>query len=151
MKKNEKRLLLILLIAVVAYYWFMIRKPGQEAEQINPTGETSQNDPVEILAAINKQVPKMAFADLPDYNNWGKDIFNYYDKQNLDKSSTKMDNSHEFILSGIMTAQNQRKAIINGELFTTGMKIKGYLIVAIEKESVVLSKNKELFTIKMEN
>ena len=69
-----------------------------------------------------------------------KDIF--YDRSNI--------YDHWFSLTGIIEFDNGRKAIINDEILRIGEKVKGFTVINISENQVLLTKNKYQVTLNLE-
>ena len=91
--------------------------------------------PEMIKQKKEKTTPSMLSA-----SGWDKDIF--YDRSNI--------YNHWFSLTGIIVFDNGRKAIINDEILQIGEKVKGFTVINISENQVLLTKNKYQVTLNLE-
>ncbi len=151
MKKSEQRLLLLLGILVVGYVaWTFIGKSTDTPAITKAQNKVvADSNPMTIINSINQQVPEILMDPIETSPAWGHDIFRFYSKPKLAAASTNTNKVEKFKLTGIMYSQNQTKAIINDKVYNEGMLLDGFLIIAIENESVLISEGKGILTIKM--
>jgi hypothetical protein len=150
MKKSEQRLLLLLGILVIGYVamTFMGKSTDTPTIIITQNEDKAEADPRAIISSINQQVPEILMDPIETSPAWGHDIFGD-SKPKLAAGSTNTNKVEKFKLTGIMYSQNQTKAIINDKVYYEGMLLDGFLIIAIENESVLISEGKGILTIKM--
>ena len=150
MKKSEQRLLLLLGILVIGYVamTFMGKSTDTPTIIITQNEDKDEADPRAIISSINQQVPEILMDPIETSPAWGHDIFGD-SKPKLAAGSTNTNKVEKFKLTGIMYSQNQTKAIINDKVYYEGMLLDGFLIIAIENESVLISEGKGILTIKM--
>ena len=150
MKKSEQRLLLLLGILVIGYVamTFMGKSTDTPTIIITQNEDKDEADPRAIISSINQQVPVILMDPIETSPAWGHDIFGD-SKPKLAAGSTNTNKVEKFKLTGIMYSQNQTKAIINDKVYYEGMLLDGFLIIAIENESVLISEGKGILTIKM--
>ena len=150
MKKSEQRLLLLLGILVIGYVamTFMGKSTDTPTIIITQNEDKAEADPRAIISSINQQVPEILMDPIETSPAWGHDIFGD-SKPKLAAGSTNTNKVEKFKLTGIMYSQNQTKAIINDKVYNEGMLLDGFLIIAIENESVLISEGKGILTIKM--
>ena len=153
MKKSEQRLLLLLGILVIGYVAMTFMGKSTNTPPIiitqNEDKAKAEADPRAIISSINQQVPEILMDPIETSPAWGHDIFRFYSKPKLAAGSTNTNKVEKFKLTGIMYSQNQTKAIINDKVYYEGMLLDGFLIIAIENESVLISEGKGILTIKM--
>ncbi len=152
MKKSEQRLLLLLGILVIGYVAMTFMGKSTNTPPIiitqNEDKAKAEADPRAIISSINQQVPVILMDPIETSPAWGHDIFGD-SKPKLAAGSTNTNKVEKFKLTGIMYSQNQTKAIINDKVYYEGMLLDGFLIIAIENESVLISEGKGILTIKM--
>ena len=148
MKKSEQRLLLLLGILVIGYVAMTFMGKSTDTPAITKAQNEDEADPMTIIGSINQQVPEMPLDTIETSPAWGHDIFGD-SKPKLAAGSTNTNKVEKFKLTGIMYSQNQTKAIINDKVYYEGMLLDGFLIIAIENESVLISEGKGILTIKM--
>ena len=152
MKKSEQRLLLLLGILVIGYVAMTFMGKSTNTPPIiitqNEDKAKAEADPRAIISSINQQVPEILMDPIETSPAWGHDIFGD-SKPKLAAGSTNTNKVEKFKLTGIMYSQNQTKAIINDKVYYEGMLLDGFLIIAIENESVLISEGKGILTIKM--
>jgi|TARA_B100000035_G_scaffold314751_1_gene332080 hypothetical protein len=147
MKKSEQRLLLLLGAVVVGYVAMTFTGKSTKTPAITKAQNkvVAEADPMTIINSINQQVPEIPLDTIETNPAWGHDIFSIQNTGAAKEEPT----TTIYKLTGIMRSTKQNKAIINGKLYAKGMMIDGYLISAIENESVILSKRNESITLKM--
>ena len=87
-----------------------------------------------------KQKKEKTISSMLSASGWNKDIF--YDRSNI--------YDHWFSLTGIIEFDNGRKAIINDEILRIGEKVKGFTVINISENQVLLTKNKYQVTLNLE-
>ena len=124
--------LIILSIVITETLYIFFKKPNKSTSE----KYSRRNVKPEIIKQEKeKTTPLMLSA-----SGWDKDIF--YDRSNI--------YDHWFSLTGIIEFDNGRKAIINDEILRIGEKVKGFTVINISENQVLLTKNKYQVTLNLE-
>ena len=124
--------LIILSIVTTETIYIFFEKPNKSTSE-KYSGRHVK--PEMIKQKKEKTIPSMLSA-----SGWNKDIF--YDRSNI--------YDHWFSLTGIIEFDNGRKAIINDEILRIGEKVKGFTVINISENQVLLTKNKYQVTLNLE-
>ena len=124
--------LIILSIVTTETIYIFFEKPNKSTSE-KYSGRNVK--PEMIKQKKEKTTPPMLSA-----SGWDKDIF--YDRSNI--------YDYWFSLTGIIEFDNGRKAIINDEILRIGEKVKGFTVINISENQVLLTKNKYQVTLNLE-
>ena len=124
--------LIILSIVTIETIYIFFEKPTKSTSEKYSRRNVK---PETIKQKKEKTTPSMLSA-----SGWDKDIF--YDRSNI--------YDHWFSLTGIIEFDNGRKAIINDEILRIGEKVKGFTVINISENQVLLTKNKYQVTLNLE-
>ena len=124
--------LIILSIVTTETIYIFFEKPNKSTSEKYSRRNAK---PEMIKQKKEKTTPSMLSA-----SGWDKDIF--YDRSNI--------YDHWFSLTGIIEFDNERKAIINDEILRIGEKVKGFTVINISENQVLLTKNKYQVTLNLE-
>ena len=124
--------LIILSIVTIETIYIFFEKPTKSTSEKYSRRNAK---PEMIKQKKEKTTPPMLSA-----SGWDKDIF--YDRSNI--------YDYWFSLTGIIEFDNGRKAIINDEILRIGEKVKGFTVINISENQVLLTKNKYQVTLNLE-
>lgn len=131
---NRKKLeAIITSILILVFFILLIRLPKKEKPLVNPTIEIPRMEGLVREDSI-RNIEEM---------EWGRDPF----------SSTPTEGQQIKdgvpILTGIIWDKAKPLAVINDDVVGIGGEVGGYKVTNIEKDRVILQKDREIYTLKL--
>ncbi len=148
LKANKKLSALFFTIMIVAIISMVSRWSKESTpENVEPVDGASTVDSSFALTRRIDQADRIVVL----HKDWGKDPFSPRVKRSATKGTavTGRGSGTGFTLSGILTDGRRSTAVINGEVYTGGQIIAGYMIEEILSGTVKLRKGNRTLVLKL--
>jgi len=146
-EKRQRNLLIILLIVIAsAAADFTINTDDYLKFYANKKETMKKKQGLVTKPAISEKKE----LKLTQYNRWGRDPF--YDSASREKRIVYRPSTPDasFQLSAISIGDGGSIAMINNQIITVGGEIEGYTVKSIEPKQVVLEKNGQIKTVRLQ-
>lgn len=137
-KKPNKKLTIIFCVIMAMAILNTVSRQSRGNKTKKEPGSFEDAVSVEPAGAAKKF--KRSISTLNVHESWGIDPFTSIEERRKHPESSEDNDAPVFRLTGILNDGVRARAVINGQVYTTGSSLTGYMIEYISSESVRLRK-----------